>query len=245
MTVRPAKTQISLGIRPVWSESSLCAQWVAKDPSFLHADSEDSDQIGRMPRLIWVFAGYKVILLVLSRGGSFIMVVWIYLTYHSFTVDLLQIWCAVVKLSTLMSDSISATDRIRKHTRKALVRFCWCASSLEHYLFAYMIDNYRFSVVRLQLEHLSRNTTNPTKWHVRTARTQISRCLVWSAWRNLQSSAIHWAHSKHSDQTGQILWSDRADAQADLSLRCVHRPFCWFLSCCRSFNPASSISHKS
>ena len=30
----------------------LCAQWVAKGPSFLHADSEDSDQTGRMPRLI-------------------------------------------------------------------------------------------------------------------------------------------------------------------------------------------------
>ena len=42
VSVRPAKTHISLGIRPVWSESSLCAQWVAKDPSFLHADSEDS-----------------------------------------------------------------------------------------------------------------------------------------------------------------------------------------------------------
>ena len=28
MSVRPAKTQISLGIRPVWSEFSLCAQWV-------------------------------------------------------------------------------------------------------------------------------------------------------------------------------------------------------------------------
>ena len=55
--VRPAKTQISLGIRPVWSESSLCAQWVAKDPSVLHADSEDSDQTGRMPMLIWIFAG--------------------------------------------------------------------------------------------------------------------------------------------------------------------------------------------
>ena len=54
--VRPAKTQISLGIRPVWSESSLCAQWVAKDPSFLHADSEYSDQTWWMPRLIWVFA---------------------------------------------------------------------------------------------------------------------------------------------------------------------------------------------
>ena len=56
MTVRPAKAQISLGIRPVWSKSSLCVQWVAEDPSFLHADSEDSDQTGRMPRLIWIFA---------------------------------------------------------------------------------------------------------------------------------------------------------------------------------------------
>ena len=44
MSVRPAKTQISLGIRPVWSESLQCAQWVAKDPNFLHADSKDSDQ---------------------------------------------------------------------------------------------------------------------------------------------------------------------------------------------------------
>ena len=52
VSVRPAKTQISLGIRQVWSESSQCTQWVAKDPSFLHADSEDSDQSRRMPRLI-------------------------------------------------------------------------------------------------------------------------------------------------------------------------------------------------
>ena len=43
-----------------------CTQWVAKDPSFLHADSEDSDQTGRMPRLIWIFAGRTLILLVLS-----------------------------------------------------------------------------------------------------------------------------------------------------------------------------------
>ena len=49
--VRPAKTQISLGILPVWSESSLSA-W-------------------RKPRLFWVFAGRKVILLVLSWGGSY------------------------------------------------------------------------------------------------------------------------------------------------------------------------------
>ena len=57
MTVHPAKAQISLGICPVWLESSLSVQWVAKDWSFLHADSEDSDQTGQMPRLIRVFAG--------------------------------------------------------------------------------------------------------------------------------------------------------------------------------------------
>ena len=64
MSVRPANTQISLNIRRVWSESSLWAQWVAKDPSFLHADNEDSDQIGR------IFAGRTFILLVLSCRGS-------------------------------------------------------------------------------------------------------------------------------------------------------------------------------
>ena len=68
--VRPAKTQISLGIRPVWSESLLCTWWVAKNPSFLHADSKDSDRTGRMPRLIWVFAGRTATLLVLSCRGS-------------------------------------------------------------------------------------------------------------------------------------------------------------------------------
>ena len=56
--------QISLGIRPVWSESSLSAWRVAKDPGFLHGDSEDSDQTGWMPRLIWVFTGSTLTLLV-------------------------------------------------------------------------------------------------------------------------------------------------------------------------------------
>ena len=37
----PAKTNISLAICPVWLESSLCAEWVAKDPRILHADSDD------------------------------------------------------------------------------------------------------------------------------------------------------------------------------------------------------------
>ena len=66
-SVRPAKTQISLGIRPVWSESPLSA-WRKLGSLATHwAHSEDSEQTG--PRLIWVFAGRTVILLVLSCRG--------------------------------------------------------------------------------------------------------------------------------------------------------------------------------
>ena len=56
--VRLAKTQISLGIRPVWSESSLSAWRMLGSLATHWVHSEDSDQTGRMPRLIWVFAGH-------------------------------------------------------------------------------------------------------------------------------------------------------------------------------------------
>ena len=70
VSVRPAKTQISLGIRTVWSKSSLA--WRNLGPLTTHwAHSEDFDQTVRMPRLIWVFAGRTLILLVLSCRGSF------------------------------------------------------------------------------------------------------------------------------------------------------------------------------
>ena len=69
--VRQAMTQISLGILSVWSESSLCDLWEAKDQNILQADSEGSDQTGWMPRLIWVFAG---------RTGHFIGFVVLQLT---------------------------------------------------------------------------------------------------------------------------------------------------------------------
>ena len=52
--VRPAKTQISLGIRPVWSEHSRCAQWVAKD-------SEVSS--GGQPRLWSNWADFGFVML--------------------------------------------------------------------------------------------------------------------------------------------------------------------------------------
>ena len=71
MAVRPAKTQISLDIRPAWSESTLTTWRSIGSLATYWAHSEDSDQTGRMPRLIWVFAGRTLILLVLSCHGSF------------------------------------------------------------------------------------------------------------------------------------------------------------------------------
>ena len=72
--VRPAKTQLSLGIRPIWSESSLSA-WRNFGSLATHwAHIEDSDQTGRMPKLVWVFArrtGHVVafVVLRLTSGG--------------------------------------------------------------------------------------------------------------------------------------------------------------------------------
>ena len=45
MAYAPNEDSDQAGHRPVWSESSLCAHLVAKDPRCCHADSEDSDQM--------------------------------------------------------------------------------------------------------------------------------------------------------------------------------------------------------
>ena len=51
-------------------QSSLSAQWVARDARFLHADSEDSDQTGLMPSWSESSLVAQVMLLVLSCHGS-------------------------------------------------------------------------------------------------------------------------------------------------------------------------------
>ena len=56
--VLPGKTQLSLAIRPVWSKSSLCTQWVAKDPHYLKADSKDWANVQADPSLCWVHKSY-------------------------------------------------------------------------------------------------------------------------------------------------------------------------------------------
>ena len=74
--MHPAKTKISLGIRPVWSECSLSA-WRKLGSLATHwPHSEDSDQTGGMIRLIWVFTGrtghflgFVVRSLILNKGS--------------------------------------------------------------------------------------------------------------------------------------------------------------------------------
>ena len=69
------QNQQNVGVHPVWSESLMCAHWVAKYPSFLMRTAK-TDQTGQMPRLIWVFAGRTAILLVLSCHHSITFAIW-------------------------------------------------------------------------------------------------------------------------------------------------------------------------
>ena len=68
VSMHPATTQISLGICPVWSESSF-STWRRLGSLATHwVHSEDSDKTGWMPRLIWVLAGRTAnLLFVMSR----------------------------------------------------------------------------------------------------------------------------------------------------------------------------------
>ena len=67
--VCPAKTQISLGIRPVWSESSLCVLRIAKASSC--GQWRLFIRLGGCPGWSESSLGAHVILLVMSWGGSF------------------------------------------------------------------------------------------------------------------------------------------------------------------------------
>ena len=69
--------------------------------------------------------------------------------------------------------------------------------------------------------------TKPTKWHVRPVKTQISLGIrpVWSVFAVRMKKALVFSYPLSARPR---LWSDWADAQADLSLRWGHMPFCRF-----------------
>ena len=134
-----------------------------------------------------------------------------------------------------------------KRTEKALEKLRRCADSPEPWLFAWVISvlyswacsyrqngktqaarNIHTFAVCTQYVYLSQCMTKLTKWPVRPAMTQISLRVspVWS-----ESSLSAWKKAWvlcYPMSWQQRLWSDWADAHADLNLRWVHMSFCWF-----------------
>ena len=70
----PGKDQTGqmLGCPPVWSESSLCAQWIAKDKLF-SCRQRRLIRLGRCPGWSESLLGAHALLLVLSCAGSIIL----------------------------------------------------------------------------------------------------------------------------------------------------------------------------
>ena len=71
--VRPAKTQISLGIHPVWSESSLSAWRKLGSLAPIERTAKTLIRLGRCPGWSESLLGAHAILLVLSCYGSHVM----------------------------------------------------------------------------------------------------------------------------------------------------------------------------
>ena len=138
MTVLPAKNQISLGIRPVWSES-LLSVWRKLGSLATHwAHSENSDQTGRMPRLIWVFAGRTLTLLVLSWGG-----------WNSIILLDITFWDAINNIKTHQMNIVGKSYRIHTFSmsdanlnRDKQKITLFCNSCLEENL-SYITENFQ------------------------------------------------------------------------------------------------------
>ena len=81
-----------------------------------------------------------------------------------------------------------------------------------------------FDRIRPPFSHISHSTIKPTKWTVRSAKTQISLSIhpVWSVFAVYSLGS--W-EPKVSSGEQQILWSDWADAQAGLNLCWEHKSF--------------------
>ena len=121
-------------VRPVWSETSLSA-WRKRGSLATHwAHSEDSDQTGRVPRLIWVFAGRTAILLVLSCRGSIMFKP--RLLFHKTTAV-----CSFRTPSTFLQGCFSSSSPLWKD----LLAVCLCV----HVLWFHVLSNLLLLLRRL------------------------------------------------------------------------------------------------
>ena len=118
----------------VWLESSLCVQWVAKDPSFLHADSEDWSDLEDAqadPSLRWAHSHFVVFVMSWlnnEHNGSCAKP----RSYLKASLSLILAYC----VHTLMNMSCDMTKPIKWHVRPAKyqislgIRPVWSESSL-------------------------------------------------------------------------------------------------------------------
>ena len=147
-------------VRPVWSESSLCAQWVAKDPSFLHADSEDTDQTGRMPKMICLRWAHMPFCWFCHEAAKVNNRFVFYVLHCRCAASVIEPAHEIMALFVLRKFSLQT--RMRSHpvglhvwflvghfvyfhnscvrTEKALARLRGCVGSPEPWLFAYVIS---------------------------------------------------------------------------------------------------------
>ena len=140
--MHPAKTQIGLGIHPIWSESSLSA-WRNIGSLATHwVHSDDSDQTGCMPRLIWVFAGstchfvgfdmQRLICLLLKLHGVYPVMennrAWTLQSSFKVSAPWMRIYDAVINASNIAPLSFNLFQinlKIPKH--KVIPAFLWLA----------------------------------------------------------------------------------------------------------------------
>ena len=109
--------------RPVWSESSLSLWKNIESLIATHwAHSDDSDQTGRLPGLIWVFAGRTLILFVLSCRGSHygkVFQILLKLKLYSVSLDAHTTKIIFTVLAWLINIEMHLLDKTWTETRQA------------------------------------------------------------------------------------------------------------------------------
>ena len=112
------------------------------------------------------------------------------------------------------------------HSLDFSLTFFFKYSKVDPLLLVFLFCASMISYVAVYWHYLSQHMTKPTKWHVRPANTQIDLGirLVWSESVRMKKALV----LSYPLNAQRRLWSDWADAQADLSLRLAHMPFCRF-----------------
>ena len=181
---------------PVWSESSLCTLWVAKDPSFFMQTAKTLIRLGGCPGWSESSLGAHAILLVLSWGGSYPFATsFSSLMSHTYLVHFSSLCeiCRVVNSLRSWHDFLSAHEEVVRVGPFHVVSVWHCVEG--SYWQGKLVKHEEVCVI---LENkMSRDMTKPTKW-VCAQQTQINLGIhpVWSgsllsAWRKLRSLATH------------------------------------------------------